>query len=64
MPKTEVMRTKKAKGKSSWSRSKVEEGCTRVQNRSKPWAKTMLVDSKCATSVRMPAQPGYTFRLE
>lgn len=51
-----VMATSSAKGKSSGSRSKVLDGCTRVRYRSSPRASAKQVDSRFAGALSMPAQ--------
>ncbi len=50
-----TMAIKKANGKSSGSRSKVLDGCTRVMCRSNPCAKAKHVDSRLAGALSMPA---------
>ena len=45
-----------AKGKSSGSRSKVLDGCTRVKCRSKPCARARQVDSRLAGELSIPAK--------
>ena len=53
---TAVTMTSNAKGKSSGSKSKVFEGCTLVKNRSRPYDRVRVVDSKFAGEATIPAQ--------